>query len=121
MTSPNEFRYFGYAQEIIFGPGALARLSEAVERFGWRRLLLCTTGSARRLGHAARGESLLGERLLATYDPVLPHVPENQVIEASIFLKLARQRVEIGEIFVGIFASPGKPIHLLHQAGLELP
>ena len=82
MTSPNEFRYFGYAQEIIFGPGALARLSEAVERFGWRRLLLCTTGSARRLGHAAQVEGLLGERLLATYDPVLPHVPENQVIEA---------------------------------------
>ena len=82
LTSDNGFRYLGYAQEIIFGPGTLARLSEAVERFGWRRLLLCTTGSASRLGHAAQVERVLGERWRATYDTVKPHVPETQVAEA---------------------------------------
>ena len=79
MTSDNSFRYLGYAQEVIFGPGTLARLSEAVERFGWQRLLLCTTGSASRLGHTAQVERILGERWRATYDTVKPHVPDTQV------------------------------------------
>jgi maleylacetate reductase len=78
----SEFHYIGYAQEIIFGPGALARLSEAVDRFGWRQLLLCTTGSARRSGRAAQIESALGDRLAAVYDRVQPHVPDSQVSEA---------------------------------------
>ena len=43
----NEFRYTSYAQEIIFGHGSLARLSEAVERFHWWRLMLCSTGTLR--------------------------------------------------------------------------
>src|SRR5574337_548513 len=78
----SEFRYIGFAQEIIFGPGALARLSEAVNRFGWRRLMLCTTGSARRGGRVAQIEAALGERLVATYDRVQPHVPDFQLAEA---------------------------------------
>jgi len=78
----SEFRYIGFAQEIIFGPGALARLSEAVHRFGWRRLALCTTGSARRGGRVAQIEAALGERLMATYDRVQPHVPDFQLAEA---------------------------------------
>jgi alcohol dehydrogenase YqhD (iron-dependent ADH family) len=49
----NEFRYTSYAQEIIFGPGSLGRLGEAVERFHWRRLMLCSTGSLRRDGTIA--------------------------------------------------------------------
>ena len=78
----SEFQYIGYAQEIIFGPGALAQLSAAVDRFGWRRLLLCTTGSARRSGRAAQIEAALGARLAAVYDHVQPHVPDSQVAEA---------------------------------------
>ena len=78
----SEFRYIGFAQEIIFGPGALARLSEAVDRFGWQRLALCTTGSARRDGRVAQIEAALGERLMATYDRVQPHVPDSQLAEA---------------------------------------
>ncbi|MBF8282241.1 MAG: tfdF, partial [Anaerolineales bacterium] len=78
----SEFRYISFAQEIIFGPGALARLSEAVDRFGWLRLMLCTTGSARRGGRVAQIEAALGERLMATYDRVQPHVPDFQLAEA---------------------------------------
>jgi maleylacetate reductase len=88
LTSNNSFRYLGYAQEVIFGPGTLSRLGEAVERIGWRRLLLCTTGSARRAGHVAQLENILGDRLLGIYDHVQPHVPETQVAEA---LALAAQ------------------------------
>jgi alcohol dehydrogenase class IV len=76
------FRYTGYAQEIIFGSGTLAQLSEAADRFHWRRLMLCTTGSARRAGRIAQIEAALGKWLVAIYDHVRPHVPDFQVAEA---------------------------------------
>jgi len=78
-----DFGYTSYAQEIIFGPGAITRLAEAVERFGWRRVLVCTTGSARRGGTLERVGVALGGRLVAVYDQVRPHVPAAQVAEAT--------------------------------------
>ncbi len=78
----NEFRYTGYAQEVVFGPGSLARLGEAVERFGWRRLLLCSSASLRRDGTIATIERALGERLVAVFDRAQSHVPASQVAEA---------------------------------------
>ncbi len=79
----DEFRYTSYAQEIIFGAGSLARLGEAVERFSWKRLMLCSTGSQRRNGHIGAIENMLGERLVASYESVASHVPDVQVAEAS--------------------------------------
>lgn len=78
----DEFRYVSYAQEIIFAPHALARLSEAVERFGWRRLMLCANHSMQAAGHVAAVESGLGDRLVAVFDHVRPHVQDVQVNEA---------------------------------------
>ncbi len=85
----DDFRYTSYAQEVIFGAGTLARLGEAVERFGWQRLLLCSTGSMQRGGQIAQAEQVLGGRLVAIYARVQPHVPERQVAEV---LELARQQ-----------------------------
>src|SRR6266516_8143145 len=79
----NGFRYSSYAQEIIFGPGSLARLDETVERFHWQRLLLCSAGSLLRDGSIAMVEVVIGKRLVATYDHVQPHVPDFQVVEAT--------------------------------------
>lgn len=79
----NEFRYTSYAQEIIFGSGSVARLGEAVERFSWQRLMLCSTGSQQRNGHIAAIENVLGERLVARYESVVSHVPDDQVAEVS--------------------------------------
>ena len=92
----SEFHYIAFAQEIIFGPGALARLSDAVDRFGWRRLMLCTTGSARRGGRVAQIEAALGERLVATYDRVQPHVPDFQLAEALVLAVKHEVDVVIG-------------------------
>src|SRR5262245_26772421 len=78
-----DFRYISYAQQVIFGPGAVEQLGAAIERFGWRRVLVCASGSARRSGHLARVEAALGERLAATYAPVQPHVPAAQVDQAT--------------------------------------
>lgn len=84
-----EFRYTSFAQEILFGANALAQLEQAIDRFHWRRVLLCSTQSQRRNGHIASIEQLLGERLAAVYEQVQPHVQDFQVEEA---LALARER-----------------------------
>ena len=84
-----DFRYTSYAQEVIFGAGTLARLSEAVERYGWQPLLICTSGSMERGGQVAQVEHSLGERLAATYANVQPHVSDGQVAEV---LELAQQQ-----------------------------
>src|SRR5262245_6741531 len=69
-------------QKIIFGTGAVQQLAEFLSPFGWQRLLLVTTGSARRSGRAGQVEAVLGETLAASYDRVQPHVPAAQVEEA---------------------------------------
>jgi alcohol dehydrogenase class IV len=79
---PSEFRYVSYAQEVLFGSGSVHRLSEAIDRFGWQRLMLCTSGSVRRNGQVALLEDGLGERLVTIYDQVQPHVQDVQVAEA---------------------------------------
>lgn len=84
----NSFHFTTHAQHIYFSAGALERLPAAVASFGWRRLRLCTSGSARKSGRAGQVEALLGERLAAVFDRVQPHVPDFQVDEA---LALAAQ------------------------------
>jgi maleylacetate reductase len=82
-----EFHYTGYTQEIIFGVGSLDRLGEIVERIGWSKLLLVSTGSLRRGGQISALENVLGPRLVASYEHVQPHVPDFQVAEV---LEIAR-------------------------------
>lgn len=77
-----DFHYISYAQEVIFGHAALTRMGEALKHAGWRRLMLCTNYSMRSSGHALAVEGLLGERLVATFDRVQPHVQDVQVEEA---------------------------------------
>ena len=76
-----KFRYVSYAQEIIFGAGSLPRLGEAVNRFGWQRLLLCTNRSMQAAGNIEAIKAALGDRLVAVFDHVQPHVQDVQVQE----------------------------------------
>ncbi|RPI94066.1 MAG: iron-containing alcohol dehydrogenase [Chloroflexi bacterium] len=99
----NGFRYVSYAQEVVFAPGALARLSEAVQRLGWKRLMLCTNRSMKARGHVAALQAALGESLVALFDCVQPHVQDTQVNEA---LALAVQH----EVDAVIGMGGGSPI-----------
>src|SRR5260221_11959840 len=45
--------------------------------------MLCSSGSQRRNGHIAAIENVLAERLVARYESVAPHVPDDQVAEVS--------------------------------------
>src|SRR5512142_2858130 len=76
-----DFRYVSYAQEVIFAPGSLAQLAEAVERLGWQRLILCTNHSMQSHGHVDALKSALGGRLVGMFDRVQPHVQDVQVDE----------------------------------------
>lgn len=77
------FHYTFHAAEIVFGPHVAERLGELSERAGWQRLLLCTTPRSRARGHLAPLEAALGERLVAVYEQVAPHVPAGRVAEAT--------------------------------------
>jgi alcohol dehydrogenase class IV len=107
------YRYVSHAQEVIFGPGSLARLSQAVDGFGWRRLMLCTSRSGRAAGHVASVEAALGNRLLAIYDRVQPHVQDVQVAEA---LALAGQT----EVDALIGLGGGSPIGMAKAVAAAL-
>ncbi len=90
------FHQTTYARDIIFGPGAVDQLGVAVERLGWRRLMLCTTGSARQGGRVAQVEATLGERLVAVYDQVKPHVPDFQLAEVLALAEASAVEAVIG-------------------------
>ncbi len=108
-----EFHYVGYAQEVIFGAGSLERLSEAVDRFHWQRLMLCASNSARRSGHIASIEAALGSRWVAIYDCVQPHVPDFQVAEALALAVEHRVEAVIG-------LGGGSPIGMAKAVSLAL-
>ncbi len=81
----SDFQHGPPPQKIAFGIDAVQHLPGYLRSLGWRRVLLATTGSARRSGRAAQVEALLGETLAFTYDRVQPHVPAEQVEEAFRF------------------------------------
>ena len=74
-----EFSYTSVAQQVIFGIGAVNQLSEAVDGFGWQRLMLCTIPRLLKSGLVSRLEQILGQRMVASYTQVQPHVPQEQV------------------------------------------
>jgi alcohol dehydrogenase YqhD (iron-dependent ADH family) len=76
------FRYIGFAQEIIFGPGSINRLGEAIEPFKWRCSMLCSSGSLRWDGTTSSNGETLGDRLITTFEHVQPRVSDVQVTEA---------------------------------------
>jgi len=94
----DKFRYLSYAQEVIFQAGSLAQLGQAVERFGLQRLMLITSRSVRENGHVKAVEKILGNRFVAVFDEVRPHVQDVQVDEV---LRLALETRVDGLIGMG--------------------
>jgi maleylacetate reductase len=82
MDQALKFSYTFYAEEVIFGVDALARLGEVADRYRLGRLLLCTTPHSRGRGHLGRIIASLGDRLAVVYEGVRPHVPQTVVSEA---------------------------------------
>jgi maleylacetate reductase len=113
MEQLSLFTYTFYAEEVLFGVGALARLGEVANRYGFGRLLLCTTPHSRGRGHLDRALAALGDLEVVVYEGVLPHVPEAQVSEA---VGLASRHSVDAVIGLG----GGSSIGLAKAAGLAL-
>ena len=107
------FSYTTAAQQVIFGAGALAQLSDAVAGFGWQRLMLCTIPRFQRSGLVTRLEQILGPRLVISYAEVQPHVPQHQV-EAALALASERNI----EAVIGL--GGGSPIGMAKAVSLAL-
>jgi maleylacetate reductase len=65
---------------VVFGPGAVDRVAEEVDRLGQRRVLVLST--PRQGALAARVTDLLGERAAGTFDGARMHVPVETVAAA---------------------------------------
>jgi maleylacetate reductase len=107
------FGYVTAAQEIIFGAGSIDRVGEVLARFGRQRVLLCTVNHMEQAGVVAQLADQLGERLVATFSPVRPHVPLEQVQAA---LALAQEHQVDAIIGLG----GGSPIGLAKAVSLAL-
>ncbi len=92
----NPFRYTSYAQEVIFGAGAFDQLGQAVDRFHRQRLLLCTSGSARRAGLVARTQAACAQAALA-HTSDAPHA-EKLMAEARAALVARQARADLHEL-----------------------
>ena len=108
----NEFRYVTFAQEIVFAPGSLARLSGAVESLGAQRLMLCASRSGQANGMVDKVKSFLGDKLVAVFDQVQPHVQDVQVKAA---LRLADENNVDAIIGLG----GGSPIGMAKAVGYQ--
>lgn len=91
-----DFHYISFAQEVIFGSAALARMSEALKHAGWQRLVLFANHSMRSNGHAAALESVLGDRLAGALEEVHPHVQDVQLDDATALAEAAEADAVIG-------------------------
>ncbi len=108
-----KFSYTTAAQQVIFGAGALAQLGDAVDAFGWQRLLLCTIPRFQAAGLVDRLAHILGGRLVVSYPQVEPHVPQEQV-EAALALAAGHK------IDAVIGLGGGSPIGMAKAVSLAL-
>jgi maleylacetate reductase len=90
LTALDSFQITFYAEQVMFGGGAITRLDPAADLYGWRRMMLCTSPGSRSRGHVKLLEDVLGERLAVIYDQTLSHVQQNQV-EAALQLAWEHQ------------------------------
>ncbi len=108
----NRFHYVSFAQEVIFAPASLTQLGDAIGRFGWQRVLLCTSHTMQRNGQVDSIKSSLGDSLVGVFDHVQPHVQDVQVNEV---LSLAIEK----NIDAVIGMGGGSPIGMAKALGFQ--
>ncbi len=96
-ATQRQFTYTTGAQTIAFGAGELARLGAHLEHLPPGRAILVTSGTYARNGTVERLRAALGERLVAVFDGVRPHVPDDAVAAALTAAVEARASMVIGQ------------------------
>src|SRR5207248_11071381 len=80
------------APRVLFGRGAIDRVGAEAQALGQHVLFVCTP-SLKASRHAARVRGSLGDRLVAEFTKVEPHVPK-EVVEAARALA-QQQKVDV--------------------------
>ena len=83
-TAPESWIHTGYAQQVVFGAGSIARLPELVKAIGARHVMLVTTAGRLASHDGARVVGALGRSLVSTFDEVTSHVPTPLVQSAML-------------------------------------
>src|SRR5918992_1586294 len=83
MARPPAWVHTGFAQRIVFGGGAVARLPEVLRATGARRWLLVTTEGRLASDEGTRFAHSLGRSVVSTFAEVRSHVPTTAV-EAAV-------------------------------------
>src|SRR5258706_13514323 len=73
VTDVQAFVYQSFSTRVVFGVGALAKLSEEVDRLGARRALVLSTPQQR--ADAEKIAGMLGPRSAGVYAEAVMHVP----------------------------------------------
>jgi maleylacetate reductase len=77
-----DWTHTGYAQQVVFGAGALLEAPKLLKALGVRRALLVTTAGRAASEDGRRVASLLGSNVSSRFDRVESHVPTPLVQEA---------------------------------------
>src|SRR5438067_1452274 len=86
------------APRVLFGRGAIDRVGAEAEALGQRVLFVCTP-SLKASRHAARVRASLGDRLVAEFAGVEPHVPR-EIVDAARALA-QQQKVDVVVVLGG--------------------
>src|SRR5438132_4355384 len=94
------------APRVLFGRGAIDRVGAEAEALGERVLFVCTP-SLKASPHAARVRASLGDRLVAEFTEVEPHVPR-EAVEAARALADEKQVAVVVALGGGSATGVGK-------------
>ncbi|CAN5797143.1 maleylacetate reductase [soil metagenome] len=79
----HSWTHTGYAQQLVFGAGSVARLPDLLRALGARRVLLVTTGGRLTSDDGQAVTGVLGRALASTFAEVTSHVPAQLVHAAT--------------------------------------
>src|SRR5947208_14547711 len=96
------------APRVLFGRGAIDRVGAEAEALGRHVLFVCTP-SLKSSRHAARVRASLGDRLVAEFAGVEPHVPR-EVVDAARALAQQQKVDVVGELSGGSAMGAGKGV-----------
>jgi maleylacetate reductase len=80
---PVSWTHTGYAQQIVFGVGAVDQLGDLLKSIGMRRVLLITTAGRGGSDDGAKVARAAGRALVSTFADVTSHVP-TPMVQAAV-------------------------------------
>src|SRR6478736_5816350 len=81
--APATWTHTGYTQQIVFGVGALDRVSDLLKSIGIRRVMLITTAGRAASDDGTRVEKAIGRALESTFAEVTSHAP-TPMVQAAV-------------------------------------